>query len=265
MFPMPKAFSAAFVAVASPARAVELLSHLRARVGERVTGFELISRECVDLAVKNLPGVRDPLAGRYPWYVLVELSDSTDAEALGGLLETALGDALEEGIADDAMVCASEQQRLELWKLREELTEAQKPDRITVKHDIAVPVSRVPEFIERAGAALIARFPDIRIIAFGHVGDGNIHYNTSNPDAAAHPAQSPEVNTIVYDVVHALDGSISAEHGLGQLKRDEIAHYKDALELDLMRAIKKAFDPRGLMNPGKVLPESRAGKQDDVS
>jgi FAD/FMN-containing dehydrogenase len=154
------------------------------------------------------------------------------------------------------MFATSETQRKDIWLLRDNITEAQKPERITVKHDIAVPVSRVPDFIEQAGARLSERFPGIRIVAFGHVGDGNIHYNTSNPDATAtreRSAYAPEVNRIVYDVVSALEGSISAEHGLGQLKREEITHYKSAIELDLMRAIKRTLDPEGLMNPGKVL------------
>ena len=254
LFPMPRAFATAFVAIASPAEAVQLLSALRAAVGERIAGFELFSRVCVDMVVKNIPGTRDPLPGRLGWFVLVELADSTDASSLNAVLEDALASAIDAGIAVDAMVCASEAQRRELWKMREEITEAQKPERITVKHDISVPVSRVPDFIARAGTALQARFPDIRIVAFGHVGDGNIHYNTSNPDAGSPPASSPEVNRIVYDTVAALEGSISAEHGLGVLKRDEIAHYKGALELELMRAVKHALDPRGLMNPGKVLP-----------
>ena len=255
LFPLPKAFATAFTAVASPVKAVELLSFLRDRVGERITGFELFPRNCVDMVVANIPGTRDPLPGWKGDFVLVELSDSTDGDALGGLLEEALGAAAEAGLVEDAMIAASETQRHELWKMRENITEAQKPERITVKHDIAVPVSQVPAFLERAGAALEQRFPGIRIIAFGHVGDGNIHYNTSNPDpAAGRAADSPEVNRIVYDTVRALDGSISAEHGLGVLKRDEIAHYKDALELDLMRAVKRTLDPKGIMNPGKVLP-----------
>ena len=255
-FPRPRSIATGFVAVESPAAAVKLLSFLRSRVGERVTGFELFSRVCVDMVVKNVPGTRDPLPGSTPWFVLVELSDSTEGGSLDALFEDTLAAGAEDGLVCDAMVAASEAQRRELWKMREDITEAQKPERISVKHDIAVPVSKVPEFIERAGAALEARFPGIRIVAFGHVGDGNIHYNTSNPDPAAareRMAYSPEVNRIVYDVVASLDGSISAEHGLGQLKRDEIAHYKSALELDLMRAIKRTLDPKGLMNPGKVL------------
>jgi FAD/FMN-containing dehydrogenase len=256
LFAKPRSMATAFVAVDSPGGAVKLLSFLRSRVGERITGFELFPRHCVDLVVRHIPGSRDPLPGPYEWFVLVELSDSTEGGALDYLLQEALGAGVEEGQVLDAMIASSEAQRRELWKMREDVTEAQKPEGISVKHDIAVPVSRVPDFIERAGAALRARFPGIRIVSFGHVGDGNIHYNTSNPDPTAtreRMASSPEVNRIVYDVVKALEGSISAEHGLGQLKREEITHYKDAIELDLMRAIKRTLDPQGIMNPGKVL------------
>ena len=256
LFPRPRSNATAFVAIESPAAAVKLLSFLRSRVGERITGFELFSRVCVDMVVKNVAGTRDPLPGSHDWFVLVELSDSTEGSRLGELFEEALGAAAEEGLLQDAMIAASETQRGELWKMREDITEAQRPERISVKHDISVPVSKVPDFIERAGAELQRRFPGIRIVAFGHVGDGNIHYNCSNPDegSSSRPlAHSPEVNRIVYDVVAALNGSISAEHGLGILKRDEIRHYKGALELDLMRSIKAALDPQGLMNPGKVL------------
>ena len=256
LFPKPRSQATAFVAVEDPAGAVKLLSFLRERCGERITGFELISRICIDLVLAHIPGSRDPLPGGHPWHVLVELSDSGDAATLDALLEEALGGAIEAGLALDAMVAASGMQRSELWKLRENISEAQKLEGVSIKHDVAVPVSRVPDLIEQASARLAARFPDIRIVAFGHVGDGNIHYNcskSSRQEAKEFFAQSPEVNHIVYEVVHALGGSISAEHGLGVLKRDEITHYKSALELDMMRAIKKTLDPNGIMNPGKVL------------
>jgi FAD/FMN-containing dehydrogenase len=190
------------------------------------------------------------------WYVLVELSDSTQGSTLDNLLEQALGSAAEAGLATDAVLAASDTQRKALWALRENVSEAQKLDGVSIKHDVSVPVSRVPEFIERASAALLKKFPDIRIVAFGHMGDGNVHYNCgkSQADQASRfYGESPEVNHIVYEVVNDLNGSISAEHGLGVLKVDEIKRYKSALELDLMRAIKKTLDPDGIMNPGKVL------------
>jgi FAD/FMN-containing dehydrogenase len=255
LFPLPRSYATAFVAVPSPAAAVALLSHLRAQCGERITGFELIGRVVLGMVLKHIPGARDPLGEVSPWYVLVELSDSAEGGA-PGLLEEALGGALEAGHATDAAIAASEAQRAAFWKLREDVTEAQKADSVSIKHDVSVPVSRVPELIERAGAALTAKFPDIRIVAFGHVGDGNIHYNCSKSarqDSREFFAQAPEVNRVVYDVVKALGGSISAEHGLGVLKREEITHYKGALELDMMRAIKRTLDPLGIMNPGKVL------------
>jgi FAD/FMN-containing dehydrogenase len=256
LFPLPRSYAAAFVAVPSPAAAVSLLSHLRARCGERVTGFELIGRVVLAMVLEHIPGARDPLPAVSPWYVLVELSDSTEGGALDSLLEEALGSAAEAGLATDAAVATSQAQRAAFWKLREDVTEAQKADSVSIKHDVSVPVSRVPELIEKAGAALASRYPDIRIVAFGHVGDGNIHYNCSKSrrqDSREFFAQAPEVNRVVYDVVKSLEGSISAEHGLGVLKRDEIARYKSALELDMMRAIKRTLDPNGIMNPGKVL------------
>jgi len=256
LFAKPRSRATSLVALDNPAAAVTLLSKLREGCGERITGYELISRVCVDLVLRHIAGSRDPLLERHPWYVLVELSDSTPGEALSGLLEACLADAAESEMIRDAVVAASEAQRDALWKMREDITEAQKLDGLSIKHDVSVPVSRVPELIERASAALAARFPDIRIVAFGHVGDGNIHYNCSKSErqeAGQFFAQAAEVNHVVYEVVSSLGGSISAEHGLGVLKREEIKRYKSALELDLMRSIKSALDPHGLMNPGKVL------------
>jgi FAD/FMN-containing dehydrogenase len=256
LFPKPRALATAFVAIDSPAKAVALLGHIRESCGERVTGYELLGRVCVELIMKHMPTTRDPFAEAHPWYVLAELSDSTEATTAREMLEEALAGAIEAGLARDAAVCTSQAQRAALWKMREDITEAQKLDGPSVKHDVAVPVGRVPDLIERAGAALRAKFPGIRIVAFGHVGDGNIHYNCSKAErqqAEEFFAQAPDVNRVVYDVVGELGGSISAEHGLGVLKRDEIRRYKGALELDLMRAIKRTLDPHGLMNPGKVL------------
>jgi FAD/FMN-containing dehydrogenase len=256
LFPRPRSQATGFVAVDDPAGAVKLLSFLRERCGERITGFELFSRICVDFVVRHIPGSRDPLPGGHPWHVLVELSDSTEGDALDRLFEEALAAAAEAGLIRDAMIAASRAQRSELWKMRENITEAQKVEGVSVKHDVSVPVSRVPDLIAQASERLAQRFPDIRIVAFGHVGDGNIHFNcskSSRQDANEFFAQSAEVNHIVYEVVNALGGSISAEHGLGVLKREEITRYKSALELEMMRSIKKTLDPLGLMNPGKVI------------
>ena len=256
LFPKPRSRATAIVAIDNPAAAVALLSELRNACGDRVSGFELMSRLCINLVVQHIPGQRDPFREAHPWYVLVEVSDSTEGNALGQLLEGALGEAVENGIVRDAVIATSEAQRLALWQIRENIPESQKVDGVSVKHDVAVPVSLVPEMIERASQRLAERFPDVRIIAFGHVGDGNVHYNCGKSgaqDAKAFYAQAPEVNRIVYDVVNELGGSISAEHGLGVLKREEIKRYKSALELELMRSIKRTLDPRNLMNPGKVL------------
>ena len=256
LFAKPRSQATAFVAIENPAQAVALLGKIREACGERITGYELLGRVCVELIMKHMPATRDPFPEAHPWYVLVELSDSTEGAAVRTLLEEALAGAIEAGLARDAAVCTSEAQRAALWRMREDITEAQKLDGPSVKHDVAVPVSRVPELIERAGTELARQFPGIRIVAFGHVGDGNIHYNCSKAErqqAEEFFAQAPDVNRVVYDVVDSLGGSISAEHGLGQLKREEIRRYKSALELDLMRAIKRTLDPHSLMNPGKVL------------
>jgi FAD/FMN-containing dehydrogenase len=255
LYPKPGAIATALVAVPDPSMAVTLLGRLRAAAGERVTGFELVSRYCFDLVFKNIPNTSDPLQSAYPWYVLVELFDSADGAALSGLLEEVLGEAVETGLVTDAVLAASEAQRLALWALRENISEAQRIEGVSVKHDVAVPVSRVPQLIEEGNRALEAAFPGIRILAFGHLGDGNIHWNAFPPPGAQVDflPWSIEVNHVAYGVVHRLGGSISAEHGIGTLKRDELPLYKSALELELMRAIKKTIDPRGIMNPGKVL------------
>jgi FAD/FMN-containing dehydrogenase len=184
-----------------------------------------------------------------PWHILAEFS-GVATEAVENWLAACLADQA----ISDGVVARSETQAQQLWALRENISEAQKIEGLSIKHDIAVPVSRIPEFLARAGAELTAAFPGLRIVAFGHVGDGNLHYNLSQPgDNTAFIARQPEINRRVHDIVHALDGSISAEHGLGQLKREEIRRYKSETEMALMVAIKKALDPRGLMNPGKVL------------
>jgi len=255
LYPKPRAVATALVAVADPAASVALLGKLRAACGERVTGFELVARVCLDLVFRNIPASRDPFGGPHPWYVLVELFDTAEGGGLVDMLEGVLGEAVEAGLARDAVIAASEAQRRELWSLRENISDAQKIEGVSVKHDVSVPVSRIPQLIEETDRALEAAFPGIRTVAFGHVGDGNLHYNAFPPpgDGRDFLAWSPQVNRVVYDVVRRLGGSISAEHGIGALKVDELPHYKSALEMDLMRAIKKTLDPRGVMNPGKVL------------
>ncbi len=245
--PKPTATATAWIAVPDPEAAVGLLSELRAACGDRLTAFELISRRCVDAVLAHRPATRDPIPGAGAWYVLLELNDGGGDAELRGRLEGALREALESALATDAVVAQSEAERLALWAIRETVPEAQFSN---VKHDISVAVSRVPELIARTDQALAAAFPGAPIYCFGHVGDGNLHYNVGD---AALLARRAEVNAVVYAGVDAMGGSISAEHGLGQLKREEITHHKDPLELELMRALKGALDPKGLMNPGKVL------------
>lgn len=254
LFPRPRSVATAWAAVRDPLAAVRLLGDLRDATGDAVTTFELVDRAALDLVLQHMPQARDPLPGRHGWQVLIELSGAQ--HDLASVLEHALHQALEHGLVIDAAVATSETQRHALWALRENISEAQRIEGISIKHDIAVPVSHIPEFIQRADAALRAEFPDLRIVCFGHLGDGNLHYNLSKTDAQSNGefiAQTPMANRIVHDLVHALGGSISAEHGLGQLKRDEGLRYKSPTEMSIMRAVKDALDPQGLMNPGKLL------------
>ncbi|MFP5402565.1 MAG: FAD-binding oxidoreductase [Gammaproteobacteria bacterium] len=256
LFPAIRSRATAWVAVPDPAAAVRLLGLLRANCGDRVSAFEIVGRAALELVLKHIPGVRDPLTGAPAWTVLVELSDPAGDAPLEAQLEALLATACDQGLASDAALAASGAQAQALWALRENISEAQRIEGISIKHDVSVPVSRIAEFLDRAGGALARRWPDVRVVAFGHIGDGNLHYNLSKAvagDNAAFIARTGEVNRIVHDLVCELGGSISAEHGLGQLKRDEILHYKSALEIELMLRIKHALDPQGLMNPGKVL------------
>jgi len=255
LFPLPRRRALAWVAVPSPAQAVAMLGALRAVCGDRVSAFELIGRQALTLVLKHIPGAQGLFAETPDWSVLVELSDTVDDPALDQLLEIALASTLESGLALDAVVAASLAQAEALWALRENISEAQRIEGISVKHDISVPISRIADFLHEVDAALLARWPQARIVAFGHIGDGNLHYNVSAAagDNDALIAQGGEVNRLVYDLVDRFDGSISAEHGLGQLKRDEIRRYRSPVELELMARLKAALDPQGLMNPGKVL------------
>ncbi|HRO37351.1 FAD-binding oxidoreductase [Thauera sp.] len=256
LFPAIRSRATAWVAVPDPRAAVRLLGMLRAACGDRVSAFEIVGRTALGLVLRHIPGARDPLAGAPAWTVLVELSDPAVDAPLDDQLQAVLGEAFAQGLAGDAALAASGAQAQALWALREDISEAQRIEGVSIKHDVSVPVSRIPDFLERAGEALAARWPDVRVVAFGHIGDGNLHYNLSKSvadDNAAFVARTPEVNRIVHDLVCELGGSISAEHGLGQLKREEVLRYKPALEMELMRRVKQAFDPAGLMNPGKVL------------
>jgi len=247
LVPRSSATATTWIALDSPRAAVELLGVLRGLLGQRVSAFELVSRACLDTVLAHSHGLQDPLAAPHPWYVLAELGDSGDTAALHERVESALAECAERGALRDAVLAQSGEQSRDLWRIRETIPEAQFTN---VKHDISLPVSKIPEFIERAGRSLRERFGDIDIYCFGHVGDGNLHYNIGSE--ALMPRRE-EVNRVVYDTLEPFGGSISAEHGLGQLKREEIRRHKHPLELELMRCLKHALDPKGLLNPGKVL------------
>ncbi len=255
LFPLPRARVTAWLAIESPQVAVQVLNSLQSAFGSSLTACELVSDISLGMVLKNIRGAQPPLSPS-PWYLLVELSGPGEDADLRETLEIFLADAFEKGAIADAVLAQNGEQAARLWDLRERSSEAQKIEGFSIKHDISVPVSRLGEFIERADAALLAAYPGIRIVAFGHVGDGDLHYDQAKPESSentAFIAATPAVNRIVHDIVHELGGSISAEHGIGQLKRSELQHYKSSVELEMMRAIKRVFDPKGLMNPGKVL------------
>jgi len=254
LFPRPKSVATACIAIRDPAIGVALLAHLRATCGDTINAFELISRTCLDLVFKNIPDTQEPFKTRHEWLIITQLAD-----VLPEPLDEALRDAI-KSFGDSIVnfeITTDKHHAERWWKLRKGIAEAQKVEGLSIKHDISVPISRVGEFIAQASAALRNAYPGIRIVAFGHLGDGNIHYNASMPDAAQNKAfmqqHENDVHRLVYEITAKLEGSIAAEHGLGQLKRDEIAHYKSPLEMELMRSIKNTLDPHGLMNPGKVL------------
>jgi FAD/FMN-containing dehydrogenase len=257
LYAAPKAAATVMFAVRDPAAAVAMLNRFRARCGDRLTGFELMSRLCLDILFKHVPRFGDPFATRYDWYVLAELRDTLAADTLLAIAETALEEGVQAGLVLDAIVAQSQAQAGQLWRMREEIPEANRREAPWVRHDVSVPVSRIPELIARGSQLLQARFPGVRIVAFGHVGDGNIHFNATaaeGADAEAFVARQEEVYRLVHDLVMSLGGSFSAEHGIGLVKVHELARYKSPVELALMQRIKRALDPAGLLNPGKLLP-----------
>ena len=243
----------AFVALESVEAATALLPLLREHGGGQLTTWELLGRQAVDLVLAHLPGVRDPFPTRHEWYGLVELA-GTSAD-VDGRLEAALEAAASEGLLLDAVVAGSPAQRESLWSLREGVSEAQKSEGATLKHDITLPITALSRFVAEVGPGLLEALPGLRLVTYGHVGDGNLHYNISAPvgDDAGLKREAPTLTRIVYDAVTVLGGSISAEHGIGTLKRDAAAAYKTGVEVDLLRAVKQAIDPDGVMNPRKVL------------
>jgi FAD/FMN-containing dehydrogenase len=251
LYPKLASRAVAFAGVASPAAAVTLLGEAKAATGGAVESFELIGRLGIELALRHIPGAREPLESRPPWCVLIDVA-SGEPGAAEASLERLLAAAMESGLVSDAAIAQTQTQAAAFWALRENQSAAQKNEGAAWKHDIAVPVSHIAEFLELAGAALTARYPGVRIDAFGHVGDGNIHYDVlaaPGGDAAAHNGRREEAAHLVHEIVMRLEGSISAEHGLGTMKTAEAASYKSAVELAAQRAIRAALDPKRIMNP----------------
>ncbi|MEM7653378.1 MAG: FAD-binding oxidoreductase [Pseudomonadota bacterium] len=269
LFPRPDDVQTAFVALRDLPAAMELFARAREASSDTLNAFELIPRISIEMSVKHVDGIRDPLPDSYETYVLMEMSGAAQAaEEVGSestirvAMETLLSSAIEDGLVLDAVLAESLEQGQALWRIREALVEAQKFEGGSIKHDVSVPISRMADFITSANAAVQERLPGIRPVAFGHVGDGNVHYNLSQPagedfagdDRARYLARWHEMNDIVHAIADEMGGSISAEHGVGRLKCDELPRFKDPVELDLMRTVKAALDPKGIMNPGKVVP-----------
>jgi D-lactate dehydrogenase (cytochrome) len=256
LFPRPEGYETAFCAVADPDAALALFGLMRERLGARLTAFELVVRFGLDLQLRHGMLARDPAPGPSPWYALVEISRMAGSDA--GALEATIEAAIERGIVADASMALSEADRATMWAAREQMSEAQSKEGASIKHDVSVPIGSIPRLIAEGSAAVLQAVPGIRPCPFGHMGDGNIHFNFSQPvggDPRAFMAREAEVNAAVYEVVARLGGSISAEHGIGQLKRELLERVKDPVALAMMRAIKRALDPNGIMNPGKVLIE----------
>jgi D-lactate dehydrogenase (cytochrome) len=255
LFPRPRSIETAFIGVPSPQAALALFNLVQERTGGLATACELIKRLAIEFAVKHGPNIRDPLATPQPWYVLLELS-SSETDGLRDTLEGVLEAGIEAGLIADATIAASLSHRQEFWKLREVLPEVQKPEGGSIKHDVSVPLVHVPAFLAEADAAVEALVPGARPVPFGHLGDGNMHYNVTQPagaDSEKYLARWYDMNAVVHAVVRKYGGSISAEHGIGVMKRKLLPDVKDPVALDLMRTLKRTLDPKGILNPGKVL------------
>jgi len=261
LYAAPRRVVTGWVALPDVQAAVGLLARLTESVGERVTAFELLSRQALDQVLAHpLADMRDPLAGGYPWAVLFDVSETSARLDPAPAVEEVLARALEEGAALDAALAVSGRQAQEFWALREHIPEAQRLDGPSIKHDISVPVSRIPDFVAQAGAELERLMPGIRVVCFGHVGDGNLHYNQSKPPGmpdAEFRGREADVHDVVHGIAARMQGSISAEHGIGRLKQEAFLRHKSPVALDLMAGIKAALDPRQLFNPGRVLPRGR--------
>ncbi|MDP3896638.1 MAG: FAD-binding oxidoreductase [Mesorhizobium sp.] len=256
LYPKPKGREVAWIGVESPDAALALYGLAADRAGAGLTAFELMSERTVSFVLKHVAGSLAPLAGSAPWHVLMEVSSGRSAQDARGLIEDVLSEAYVAGLILDAAIAANLAQGSAFWTLRESMSDAQRPEGASIKHDISVPVATIPEFIARGAAAVASVVPDARVVCFGHMGDGNLHYNVSQPeggDGQAFLARYRDMNKAVHDIVRDLDGSISAEHGIGQLKRDELLATAPPVAIDLMRRVKAAFDPAGIMNPGKTI------------
>ena len=262
IWPRPKDNATAWAAIADPAAAVELLSGANSASDDNVTSCELMGRQGIDLVLKHLPGVSDPLQERHDWYVLMEWSstrarrDGANASGLREKMEAYFGEAMERGLVRDAVIAQTEAQSRALWALRDNHSEASKREGPSIKHDISVAVSKIPPFVPEGAAAMKKVLPECRPLIFGHVGDGNLHFNCQAPSGWDKPRFMDHADAIsgaIYDLVVRYGGSISAEHGIGQLKVAELEHYRGKIELDVMRTLKRALDPQNIMNPGKVV------------
>ena len=256
LFAKPRTRETALAAVPSVEAAVELFGRVNDVAGDTLAAFELMGRIALDFCIAHIPGCADPLADRHPWYALLELTSPRPNDPLRGVLEQALAEACAASVVLDAVVAQSETQAAGLWRMRESVPEAQKHEGGSIKNDVSVPLPRVAQFIDRASRAVEQALPGIRVVAFGHLGDGNIHFNLSQPagmDRLAYLAEWDRIERLVSDIAIELDGSFSAEHGIGELKRAGLVRYKSDVEIELMHRLKRAFDPKNIMNPGKIL------------
>lgn len=256
LYPLPRARVTALTAVSTPTKALNLLHLAQSRCGIALTAFELVSSYAMELVLKHFPALKSPLPLAYPQYILMELSDSESEDHATGMLEACLEYAIEEDIITDAAVAQSLAQSNLMWQLRENISAAQASEGQNIKHDIALPVSCLADFITETDRLLQEHLPGCRMVTFGHLGDGSLHYNVGAPENMPQPdflAHTPAINRIVYDSVARFDGTLSAEHGVGTLKREELVRYRSATEIALMKKIKAALDPNNLMNPGKIL------------
>lgn len=252
LYPEVKNTQTAMIAVESPTRAVELLAELRTSLADQLLAFELMPSRAIRYLQRHMPAIQNPFTDDHPWYVLLESSLNDDA----AVVETALATVVEKNIAIDAVIAKSISEQQALWRMRHSISEVQKFEGASLKHDVSVPIGRIGEFIEAAEQAVLRHMPDARIVAFGHVGDGNVHFNVSQPkswDADSFREQAADIGIVIYDVVNAFEGSISAEHGIGQSKREALRKYRSEEEIAVMKSIKAALDPANILNPGKVL------------